>query len=240
MRKGVLSSIQKLLIVLIGLYSFSVLGSEESTYNFSWLDPDKEVYVLQNRKFRKAKSVFLNLGFGKQVSGAFVDSTQFQGRAGYFITENWGITFFYSSSSGSENNTAEAVRANGSVPFRRIMQTYQGGLIQWAPFYSKLNTFNTIFYYDLIFGLGAGTVNLSTNRQEVNTAGATTTTESESYSAIASDVTMKFFINKSWSADLSLTALFYRALNGAIENATGSREITTSHWDATLSIGYTF
>lgn len=248
MRKGILTSVRKKLFlrsfvivsVIACFLSPQVHGGEESTYNFSWLDPDKEVYVLQNRKFRKQGKVFLTLGFGKQVSGAFIDSTQFHGRAGYFFREDWGITLLYSSNSGEENDTAASVRVNGATPFRRIMQNYTAGLLSWAPFYSKLNSFNKIFYYDLIFSLGAATLDLETNRTEVNRAGGGVTAEAESYTAAAADITAKFYISKNWSADLNLTALFYNALNGVAETSSESTEVTTSHWDLTASIGYTF
>lgn len=240
MRKGILS----ISIITLFLASFvtidEAIGAEDSTYNFSWLDPDKEVYVLQNRKYRKANRLYLSLGWGKQVSGAFVDSTHIHGRMGYFFHENWGITLFYSSHSGSENETASGVRANSAVPFRRIMESYQGGLVQWSPFYSKLNTFNTIFYYDLIFGIGGATLDLLANRSEVNTAGTTKSETNESYTAFVGDVTMRFFISKGWTADLHLTGMLYNALNGAAEASSESTEISTSHFDATFSIGYTF
>ena len=41
-----------------------LLAAEGDTYSFSWLDPDKEVFVLQNRKYRKKGRLHLNAGGG--------------------------------------------------------------------------------------------------------------------------------------------------------------------------------
>ena len=148
----------------------SVWAGESDTYNFSWLDPDKEVYVLQNRRYRKANRLHVYAGVGKTLSGAFVDSSNIQGRAGHYFMEEYGFEVIYSKNSGKENTTAANVRDNGSGtgsrPFRRIVDTYYGGMFLWSPFYSKINTFNTIIYYDWIFGAGIGKIKESNNADE--------------------------------------------------------------------------
>ena len=150
------------------LLSLNLHASEKDIYEFSWLDPDKEVYVLQNRKFRKAEHLYVNLGAGITTSGAFVDSTSIQGRAGYFISEDWGIEVLYAKNNGKENDNFKAVRATsngtGSTPFRRIVESYTGGMIVWSPFYSKINTFNKIVYMDWIFGLGVAQLQEHNNK----------------------------------------------------------------------------
>src|SRR5690554_4309003 len=75
-----------MMAIIFYLPSQSV-ASSDLTYNFSWLDPDKEVYVLQNRKYRKAGRLHATLGGGITTSGAFVDSTTLQGRVGFFFRE---------------------------------------------------------------------------------------------------------------------------------------------------------
>ena len=229
-----------LCVLLSSIFTIDAFSSEECTYNFSWLDPDKEVYVLQNRKFRKAKRVFLSLGAGTQVSGAFVDSTHFQARAGYYFRENWGITLLYGSASGEENTTAESVRSNGTIPFRRTMNGYTGAMLMWSPFYSKLNTFNTIFYYDLIFGLGVSSLDFDSNRPEVDANVTSDSRINETYTALTLDIGTKFFISNNWSADVNLTTFIFNAANGARTGNTGAGEKRTSHWDLTFGVGYTF
>lgn len=238
MRKGILFYAISFLL----LFSLKAYASEKSTYNFSWLDPDKEVYVLQNRKFRKNKKFSLSFGGGKTLSGPFVDSYHGQLRASYFFKEEWGVTVLYGKGSGSENDTAEGVRANGAIPFRRIVQDYQAILLNWSPFYSKMNTFNKVFYYDVIFGLGFGSISEENNRNAVNSNNLSLSfaESAESHSALSFEVLMKFYITKNWSADLGILGMLYEAKNGAQDGSSSSKDIAYSHWDLTLGLGYTF
>jgi hypothetical protein len=73
------------------LITTSVMASEKSVYDFSWLDKDKEIYVLQNRRYRKAGTVYLGLTGKKTISGAFIDSYGGTARGGFFFSEDWGI-----------------------------------------------------------------------------------------------------------------------------------------------------
>ena len=79
------------LLLCISLISGVVVANEKSVYEFSWLDKDKEIYVLQNRKFRKVGKVYVGAGGVKTISGAFVDSYGGTLRGGYFFSEDWGI-----------------------------------------------------------------------------------------------------------------------------------------------------
>jgi outer membrane beta-barrel protein len=214
-------------------------ASEKDIYEFSWLDPDKEVYVLQNRKFRKVNHPYLNLGGGITTSGAFVDSTAIQGRVGYFFTENFGFEGLYSKNSGKENDTAATVRPQpgtaGSKPFRRIVDSYMGGMVLWSPFYSKINTFNKIIYMDWVFGLGYAQLKEHNNRLEIPDATSTTTPTFESHSGLIWDVGMKFYIDESFSIRTDLTAIHYSATKVL---TTGTA--INSNFDATLALGYAF
>ena len=109
------------------------------------------------------------MGGGITTSGAFVDSTVIQGRAGYFFREEWGFELVYSMNNGDENATAKSVRSEGtagSIPFRRIVDNYMGGMILWSPFYAKINTFNQIIYVDWIIGLGVAKLEETNNQVE--------------------------------------------------------------------------
>ena len=120
-----------LIFIMLGKESYS---GESSTYNFSWLDPDKEVYVLQNRKFRKKRSLFLKAGFGKSLSGSFVDSTQLQARAGFFFKEEYGVGVLYSKNNGKANETSETVGKFISIPFVELPKTTKGSCFFGHPF----------------------------------------------------------------------------------------------------------
>ena len=142
-------------VILLALFIFitpKAYSSEGSTYSFDWLDPDKEVYVLQNRKFRKVNSFYINLGIGYTFSEPFWNGFNGTLRAGYFFWEEWGLEALYSYVSGSENSTAEAIRGGGgtapsSIPFRRITKGYGGLVILWSPFYTKSNFFNGVSFW---------------------------------------------------------------------------------------------
>ncbi len=219
----------------------SLHAGENDVYEFSWLDPDKEVFVLQNRKYRKADKVFVNLGAGITTSGAFVDSTSIQGRLGYFFAEDYGFEVIYAKNSGEENDTAKGVRTSGgggtgTTPFRRIVQNYMGGMLLWSPFYSKINTFNSIVYMDWIFGLGYAQLTEKNNKLRFTQGQIAEGVETEeTHSGIMWEAGLKFYISESVSIRTDLTAIHYSADNVA---TTGSSY--KSNFDATVSLGYSF
>lgn len=237
MKSKVLAS----LVLFTLVFTTNLFASEKDIYEFSWLDPDKEVFVLQNRKFRKAGHLHLNLGAGITTSGAFVDSTAIQGRAGYFVTEDYGLEVIYSKNNGKENDTAKGVRntggGTGTTPFRRMIQSYTGAMFLWSPFYSKINTFNSIVYMDWIFGVGYASLTEKNNKLAFNVGNSTdddVETE-ESHSGVMWEAGMKFYLTESLSVRTDLTAIHYKADNVASTGATYK-----SNFDATVSLGYSF
>jgi outer membrane beta-barrel protein len=232
-----------LLFLSISLFFISkpIIAGESSVYGFSWLDPDKEVYVLQNRKYRKAGRFHVNVGYGITTSGAFVDSNTIQARVGYFLTEDWGFEGFYAKNSGDENETAASVRNSGtsgagSKPFRRIVDDYMGGFLVWSPFYAKVNTFNKIVYVDWLVGIGYGTLKETNNRQEFENV-FNPVEKQESHSAIAWETALKFYISEMFNIRLDLTTLHYQAKT-AKTGATDESWYT--NYDLSLSLGLNF
>lgn len=212
-------------------------AGEQNVYSFSWLDPDKEVYVLQNRKFRKKGRFHINVGAGMTTSGAFVDANALQARAGFFPYEEWGIEFVYSKNTGDENTTAASVRndgAAGSIPFRRITDDYMGGLLLWSPFYMKINTFNQILYVDWMLGVGYGKLQETNNRQEVLNS-ASFDLETVTHSGIMWNTALKFYISRMFSVRADLTGFHYEA-----EVVDQSKSIWTQNLDLTLALGINF
>lgn len=231
----------KSLFILLSLFSSShIFASEKDIYEFSWLDPDKEVYVLQNRKFRKAGHVHVNAGGGITTSGAFVTSTAIQGRVGYFISEDFGLEGLYSKNKGKENDTAKGVRSSGpqgtgTTPFRRIVDNYWGVMALWSPFYSKINTFNKIVYMDWIFGVGYSQLKEKNNKLAFQSAALANQETLESHSGVIWEAGLKFYLDQSFSIRADLTSILYSANNIA---TTGTSLKT--NYDATLSLGYSF
>lgn len=226
------------LIALTFFVDSKLFASEKDIYQFSWLDPDKEVFVLQNRKFRKAGHLHVNLGGGLTTSGAFVDSTALQGRLGYFLNEDFGFEGIYSKNSGKENATAQGVRSSGggtgSTPFRRIVDNYMGAMALWSPFYSKINTFNTIVYMDWIFGVGFGQLKETNNKLDIQN-GYSSAATSETHSGLIWEAGMMFYLSQNINSRIDLTAFHYSAAN--IKTAGSSYK---SNFDATVSLGYSF
>lgn len=229
------------LLTLISFISLSpAKAAEDQTYNFSWLDPDKEVYVLQNRKFRKAGRLHISAGAGITTSGAFVDSKTLQGRFGFFFKEEWGAEFIYAKNSGEENETAALLRNEGgagSVPFRRIVDNYMGGMILWSPFYTKINTFNKIIYLDLILGVGVAKVEETNNKEEFLSQSINTEETTESHTGIMWNVGAKFFINERFSLRTDLTTIHYQA---EVASDTSAEEAWNENFDLAVSLGMSF
>ncbi len=216
-------------------------ASEKSAYyDFTWLDQDKEIYVLQNRKYRKDERAYVVAGYGITTSGAFVDASTIQGRAGYFITEDYGIELVYAKNSGEENGTAKSVRqtAAGTIPFRRIVESYMGGMFMWSPFYAKVNMFNKVFYYDWIIGLGYGKLEEKNNRLEFDNAQLVDTI-TESHSGPMWDIAFQFYLSQNFNIRADLTVLHYSAKKAEEDTSSGS-ETSYTNYDLVLSLGYIF
>ncbi len=220
-------------LFFIMLFSQQVLSAEGDTYSFTWLDQDKEVYVLQNRKFRKKGKFHVSLGAGMTTSGSFVNGSNLQGRAGYFFKEEWGFELLYSKNAGEENADAQAVRnttAAGSTPFRQITNYYMGAMLLWSPFYTKINTFNTIVYMDYIFGIGIGKIEETNNRLELqNTVNKNETVEA--HNALLWSMGMKFYVNDSFSIRPDFTGVMFKSLR-----PDRNEENVYSHYDLSLSV----
>ncbi len=190
------------------IMSSMVMADESSLYNFSWLDKDKEIYVLQNRRFRKDGKAYVGATGGKTLSGAFVDMYGGSVRGGFFFREDWGVELAYGKGVGGENTVAKGIREQGTVPFYRKIDSYMGGMVMWSPFYSKINTFNRIFYYDWLFGAGVANVTTLDNRKKFDQEGSLT---SESTISLLWTTGFRFYLSQSWSVRLDFTGLNYRA-----------------------------
>ena len=225
-----------------------IFSSESDIYDFSWLDPDKEVYVLQNRKFRKNGRPYVNAGGGVTTSGAFVNSSNLHFRGGFFFREEWGIEGIYSLNYGKENETAASLRGEGNdsstavnaIPFRRIVQSYYGAMLLWSPFYNKINTFNKVFYMDWMFGLGYGTLNEEHNEPEYNSFGDNKTEKEESHSGFLWQTALQFYLTQNWNIRLNLITMNYSATIPSSRGEEGKETSWNHHYDLSVSLGMIF
>ncbi len=226
-----------LLIVVTLLLSFVAIASEKSVYDFSWLDKDKEIYVLQNRKYRKDGRLYVGVGGIKTLSGAFVDAYGGNARLGYFFKEDWGVEFLYAKYQGEENDTAKGVKDQGTVPFYRKFDSVMGGLLWWSPFYAKINTFNEIFYFDWMFGAGVAQVTTLDNRNKFLPAKPNTLTSENTTGAMWSTA-LRFHINQAWSLRLDFTGVHYSA-DRKTSNTAGKSQLF-SNYDFGLGLMFAF
>lgn len=224
-------------------WSLPAVAGEQSVYDFSWLDKDKEVFVLQNRKFRKVMSPYLSIGSGMTTSGAFVDSYYFQGRAGMFFQEEFGLEFLYTKASGDENETYKSVEninntGAGATAFRRIVDNYWGVALLWSPFYAKINTFNSIVYMDWVIGAGIGQLTEHNNKESIreSTPLADTT---ETHLGGFWETSLKFWVTQDWSVNLDLVGFYYQAEKAQSIADENSKEFY-SNYDLGLSLTYHF
>lgn len=237
------SSLTLLIFSSILTVSVPVYAGEQSVYDFSWLDKDKEVFVLQNRKYRKAMSPYLSIGSGMTTSGAFVDSYYFQGRAGMFMQEEWGLEFLYTKAQGAENETYKSVEninntGAGATAFRRIVDNYWGVALLWSPFYAKVNTFNSIVYVDWTLGGGLGQLTEHNNKDSIreNTPMPDTT---ETHLGAFWETSLKFWVTQNWSINCDLVGFYYQADKAQnIENE--NTKAFYSNYDLGLSLTYNF
>ncbi len=233
---------QKLISLVVLLCSTFVFAAEDSMYNFSWLDQDKEVYVLQNRKFRKKGSVYIGGTYGRALSGAFIDSSEINVMAGFFFNENWGIELSYTDAEGTENKTSDSVKSQGAKPFYRKVDKATSAMLMWSPFYSKINTFNKIFYYDWMFGLGMANVDTIDNRNIFLGGSSANVETKESLSGVTWMTALRFYISPSWSARLDFRALHINSdfVVGDESDQTESEKRWSHYYNFNVGLNYTF
>lgn len=236
---------KNLFLILVSLViSTMVLADEKSLYNFSWLDDDKEVYVLQNRKFRKVGDLYIGGTAAYNLSQDFLDVYGGTLRAGYFFVEDWGLEFVYGKNSNKENDTAKGVKEQGTVPYYRQIDSFMGAMLMWSPFYSKINTFNKIFYFDWMFGVGVGSFNTKDNRNKFDTTALNQDDlTSESKVGALWNTGFRFYLNESWSVRLDLTGQSYNAEKTKRTGNTGPTSKSSklyNNYDVGLGLNYAF
>ncbi len=227
-----------ILVMTMSLMSALAIADEKSLYDFSWLDSDKEIYVLQNRKFRKDGTVYLGATGAYNLSQDFLDAYGGSLRAGFFFSEDWGIEGMFAKSTSTESDTAKGVKSQGAFPFYRRIDTVTGAMLMWSPFYSKINTFNQIFYYDWMFGLGAASISTKDNRNLFNTGlsqAAQKELTSESTVGALWNVGLRFYLSTRWSLRLDVTGVTYRAERTTAD--TGLNKATKTDYFTNYDLG---
>lgn len=227
-------------LVSLTLSAPALRADEKDLYDFMWLDPDKKVYVLQNKVHKKDKTVYLNLGYGMGLSSNFQDTSMVHTNAGFYLTEEWAVELLYTKYSNSDNEAMENLkRLNGSIPFIRKTDSNYGIVAKWSPFYGKINTFNKIFYFDWNLGLGLGKLNTSSNATSVATPSQANSYKDEKYTSVIAKTGLSFHATKNIHIGVDLIMNNYKAPGPTVNGKTPSSKLR-QNTDAILTIGVSF
>ena len=216
----------------------SAFAAADDDYNFSWLDPDKKIYVLQNRKFRKAQSaqifVLGGMGLGETYRKAF----QYQPRLAYWFNEDFGLEAFYTGRSNTENGAyGSLARAlgSGTSPYIREVNNQFGVLFNWAPWYAKINVFNSILYFDWYFSMGAGS--MGTEVGPKTKAEIASQWKTENLFAVYLGTGHLFHLSERFMVRLDFLAHFYSAAIDGGNSATGASNDKAIFSNTSLNLG---
>jgi outer membrane beta-barrel protein len=189
---------------------------DSDTYNFNWLDPEKKIYVLQNRRFLKAQHVELSLMAGPGSGNAYRSVFNIDPRLTYYFSEDWGLEAFYTNSFNTPNSNASSLQqvSPNTPPFIREIHHEVGAMFQWIPWYAKINVFNSILYFDWYFALGGGEISSQTNFvPNSGTLSTNPTTTNESLFAINWGTGQLYHLDQHWDVRLDMTSAIYHGQN---------------------------
>jgi outer membrane beta-barrel protein len=236
-------------VVLLLVISFSTAAhsaepadTSQDEYDFSWLDPDKKIYVVQNRKYTKKNRLELAFSGGFGIGEAYRSRTTMIPRGFFYLNESWGVSAFAGFNSNSENQDFIALKSVSSVvPAVRDIQNFYGASVVWVPFYGKVNMFNQIFYLDWHLEAGAGQVNSEIDLN-IRSSGSPQIDES-AHTSFHWGTGQKFFITRNFAARLDFLALYYTAptgIDGSLTSTKGSATDTYDNYFVTVGLSYTF
>lgn len=196
----------------MSLWAGATSAGEENLYDFQWLDPDKAVYVLQNKLHPKEHTFYMDAGYVTNMTSAFQDTKGIMVNGGYHFHEEWAVEALYLGYTNNKNENYQNVEdLNGSVPFvRKPTRTLGAGLL-WSPFYGKINTFNKIVYFDWSFGAGIAQVKTQSNLKSLNNSTVSDHYSSESYTGGYLRSTVKFHVNQNWHVGVGWIGTYYKA-----------------------------
>lgn len=212
--------------------------AEENEYSFDWLDPDKKVYVLQNRRYTKANRALLTIMGGLAMSNPYRNGFTLEPRLAYYFNEQIGIEGFMTYGFYTENETYLALKdATGSSisvnPHIREVKQQMGGLLHWAPWYAKINVFNSVLYFDWYFTGGVGSV---TTDYFTNAIKDAANTVSQSFFAVFFGTGHQYHLSRAFTVRLDFTGAMYSAPS----RGTTGDSTTYTNYNFNLGFGVRF
>jgi outer membrane beta-barrel protein len=221
--------------------SVSIYAAEDDLYDFLWLDPDKKVYVLQNKVYEKKKTNYVELGLITGLNSNFQSTTGIHFSGGRYFTEEFGVEVTYNKYSNNDDDSYTSIRqVNGAVPFVRRISAKAGINAIWSPFYGKVNTFNKIIYFDWSFGLGLGQIKTQSNGDTVSNAAAADQYKEESHMAVLTKTAFKIHLNKSFNIGVTYSMDHYKSRGPNLNNGSPRSENWGTNNEAMLSVGFNF
>ncbi|MGE4232952.1 MAG: outer membrane beta-barrel domain-containing protein [Bacteriovoracia bacterium] len=220
------------IFLLLFASAFNAYAETEDEYNFSWVDPDKKIYVIQNRKFTKAGHVGLFVSGALNLSNPFKMAYAGIPRAAYWISEAIGIEVFYAKEVNFDNDTLKSLRTVNStaLPFVREHRSYYGALLSWSPWYGKVNFFNLIVYYDWFINAGGG--QLQTALDINRSAYSPSNFQEETIPAVFFGTGYQFYLNNNFLLRLDLMGMGYSA-----KGADNTTERIYTNWNFAAGLG---
>lgn len=231
---------------LLGVLSLAALflsplsfAAEDDLYDFLWLDPDKKVYVLQNKVYEKEGDFYANIGFIRNNTSDFQSTSGAHISAGYYFTEEWAIELGYNQYNNSDNDAVKSVRTTaGLTPFIRKPNASYGASVVWSPFYGKINTFNKIIYLDWSFGLGVGQIKTESNSETVSQSGQADVFQDESYMTLKTKTALRIHVSEMFHINIEYQRDNFRAPGPRVNGNTSEKWRNNS--DVILSLGLSF
>ena len=215
-------------------------AGEKSLYDFLWLDPDKKVYVLQNKLYKKEHTFYADIGYLANFTSKFQETQGFSFKTGFYVHEEWGLELFYNQYSNRDNDDWRNVRSiNGADPFVRRFNSSYGAMAIWSPFYGKINTFNQIFYFDWSFGLGIAKIDAESNRSTVDDTNLKSKYNKERYNAAVWKTNFKFHMTENVHLGVEWMQHHYKA-KGPDRNGKKASESFKTNQDLIISVGFSF
>jgi len=218
-----------------------VFGSESDLYNFFWLDPDKKVFVLQNKYFKNTNKTFISAGYLIDTSSNFQDVKGFGLTVSHFISETVGIELESEFYSHKDNDTLNLLLkiVGKATPFIRRPKSYVGINYLWVPFYGKINTFNKIIYLDWGFGAGLGSYKTESNAKTVAFTNNRDNFDKESYISAKFKTFFKINVNQKYQIKLSYDKKVFSAPGPKSTDGTQNSSIRNND-SFTISFGFGF
>ncbi len=228
-----------LLLVSFWVEHAPAFAASSDDYNFSWLDPEKKIYVLQNRRYRKAASAQIFGMGGMSLGDTYRTVIQVQPRLAWWINEDMGFEVFYSHRIHSPNNVYEAldkaIAVGAQSPYIREVRSQFGVLYNWAPWYAKINVFNSVLYFDWYFSVGAGMIGTMIGQKTDIPAN---NWSSQNLFAAYLGTGHLFHLSEHWKIRLDVLGHFYVA--NVFERLTGvaPKNAVFSNFASQVGIGY--